>query len=144
VLALVFDDQGNLYAGGGFDEAGGIEAHHVAMWNGQTWSALGEGTEWPVKALVFREDGALCAAEVFAYIVGDLYAYDSRISCWDGEHWSTLVGDFDGEVDALAFIGNTLYAGGQFKNVGVMPSTNIAAWTDGPPTYPLYMPLMRK
>ncbi len=61
VWALIFDDQGNLYAGGGFNEAGGVEAHNVAMWDGQTWSAVGAGTEWPVRALAFTEDGTLCA-----------------------------------------------------------------------------------
>ncbi len=114
------------------------------MWDGQKWSAVGEDAEWPVHALTLTEDDTLCAGEVFEYLVGDIYAWDSRISCWDDEHWSTLEGEFDGRVDAMAMIGDILYVGGQFKNAGGMPSTNIAAWTAGPPNYPLYLPLMRK
>jgi hypothetical protein len=34
---------GLLYAAGDFDRAGGVEAHHVAKWNGSAWSALGGG-----------------------------------------------------------------------------------------------------
>lgn len=141
---VVFDAQGNLYAGGGFEEAGGVEAKHVTMWDGQTWPAVGEGTEWPVRALAFAGDGTLYAAEVFEYIDGDVYAYVSRIKRWDGDHWSTLEGEFDGEVNALAMVGDALYVGGGFKSVGGVSSTGIAAWREGPPTYPVYMPLIHR
>jgi len=43
VLALVCDNPGNLYAGGVFTIAGGINATNVAEWNGSVWSPLGTG-----------------------------------------------------------------------------------------------------
>ena len=41
VSALALDGAGNLYAGGGFLNAGGVWVGHIAKWNGSTWSALG-------------------------------------------------------------------------------------------------------
>ena len=36
---------GDVYVGGYFFEAGGIEAHHVARWDGAAWYPLGSGTD---------------------------------------------------------------------------------------------------
>ena len=33
----------DLYAAGGFTNAGGVEANRIAKWNGSSWSALGSG-----------------------------------------------------------------------------------------------------
>src|SRR3989442_6025759 len=41
----------NLYAGGGFTNAGGVSANHISKWNGSAWSALGLGMDNPVNAL---------------------------------------------------------------------------------------------
>ncbi len=34
----------DLYAGGGFELAGGVPAYGIAKWDGSNWSALGQGT----------------------------------------------------------------------------------------------------
>src|SRR6185369_16906804 len=49
----VFDDGGGpaLYAGGGFQTAGGVAANNVARWDGTTWSSVGTGTDGRVDAL---------------------------------------------------------------------------------------------
>lgn len=36
VYALASDGQGNVYAGGGFFNAGGVAANKIARWNGGT------------------------------------------------------------------------------------------------------------
>ena len=41
VEALVFDQDGELYAVGFFTEAGGLLAHLIARWDGEIWHALG-------------------------------------------------------------------------------------------------------
>src|SRR5947207_1090037 len=56
VVALAVFDDGTppgpaLYAGGTFDSAGGAPASSIARWNGQAWSALGQGTVGAVRAL---------------------------------------------------------------------------------------------
>jgi hypothetical protein len=46
VGALTNDGSGNLYVGGDFTTAGGINPiNHIAKWNGFTWSALVSGGE---------------------------------------------------------------------------------------------------
>ncbi|HUV26086.1 MAG TPA: hypothetical protein VMW34_01855, partial [Anaerolineales bacterium] len=40
---MVFDSNGNLYAGGRFSSAGGLPANNIAKWNGSTWSTLATG-----------------------------------------------------------------------------------------------------
>ena len=43
VSALAMDDTGNLYAGGGFTEAGGVAANSIARWDGTSWHPFGSG-----------------------------------------------------------------------------------------------------
>ena len=43
VLALAVSANGDLYAGGQFNMAGGVSASRIAKWNGSAWSALGSG-----------------------------------------------------------------------------------------------------
>jgi hypothetical protein len=55
-----------LYAGGGFTDAGGIFAAHVARWNGSAWSALSSGTDERVWALTVFQDGTNNAPDLYA------------------------------------------------------------------------------
>src|SRR5205823_10219382 len=41
----------NLYAGGGFTQAGGLTAHCIARWNGSSWSLPGSGMIYGVGTL---------------------------------------------------------------------------------------------
>src|SRR5205814_2242848 len=50
VAALVVSGD-NLYAGGGFTNAGGTAATNIAKWNGSSWSTLGSGMNGYVQAL---------------------------------------------------------------------------------------------
>jgi hypothetical protein len=36
---------GKLYVGGAFDSAGGKPAMNIAVWDGNSWSAVGEGLQ---------------------------------------------------------------------------------------------------
>ena len=46
VKALAFDDQGRLYAGGSFTNAGGdANADYIAVWKGNAWQSLGGGVD---------------------------------------------------------------------------------------------------
>ncbi|MBK6679912.1 MAG: hypothetical protein IPG53_07720 [Ignavibacteriales bacterium] len=44
-------DGSNLYAGGQFTSAGGVNASNIAKWNGTSWSALGDGLNQQVLSL---------------------------------------------------------------------------------------------
>lgn len=76
-------DGPSLHAAGSFTVAGGIEAKHIASWNGSAWSAVGAGTDDVVRALAVFDDGegsppSLCAGGDF--IVSP--AGDSYLARW--------------------------------------------------------------
>jgi len=145
VYALtVFNDGGGeaLYAAGHFDFAGGMEANHIAKWDGSSWAALGSGMEYlnevnaRVNALTVFDDGngaALYAGGVFV-AAGGVPAND--IAKWDGSNWSAVgsgVGSssVDGVLALTTFddgAGMALYAGGSFGIAGGMVSVGIAKW----------------
>ena len=71
VQALAFGQDGSLYAGGRFDNAGGIQAHHIARWDKATssWHSLSSGMASDsganVAALALVADGSLYAGGRF-------------------------------------------------------------------------------
>jgi hypothetical protein len=126
VRALAAFDDGSgpaLYAGGGFETAGGVTVNNIARWNGSEWSALsgpsGTGVSDWVSALTVFDDGsgpALYAGGWFE-IAGGVTV--NNIARWNGSEWSDLNGGVHGHVAALATfdhgLGPTLY-------------TNLATW----------------
>lgn len=128
VNALVIDTTGNLYAGGGFSMAGGIEVQNIAKWDGVSWSSLGSGiggipgNSSTVNTLAFDENGNLYAGGNFKY--ADSIIVNS-IARWDGSKWDSLgsgvkisnnlIDERTGEIRALECNGKgMLYAGGEF------------------------------
>ncbi|HEX9092268.1 MAG TPA: hypothetical protein VF831_12305, partial [Anaerolineales bacterium] len=134
VRALAVDNQGNLYAGGDFNFAGGVAANYIARWDGMTWSALGGGMDGQVTTLVIDPRGNLYAAGWFTR-AGDVEAHG--IARWDGASWSAL-GSGGNWVEAMA-IGQdgNLYAAGMFSTPpDSYTSAYIARW-DGSSWSPL-------
>jgi len=126
VRALAVDNQGNLYAGGDFNIAGGVAANYIARWDGSAWSALGRGMDDQVTRLVVDPQGNLYAAGWFTR-AGDVAA--SGIARWDGTSWSALGGE--GNMVESITIGQdgNLYAAGMFSLPSdVYTSAYIARW----------------
>ena len=124
----VFDDGSGpaLYVGGRFTEAGGVPALNVARWDGEQWSAMGDGlTGYEVRALAIYDDGSGPALYAGGYI--DI----GGVARWDGSSWSN-VGGWVGYIDAMAVFddgtGPALYAGGQMSVAGGSPGDGIARW----------------
>lgn len=137
--ALAVDANDNLYVGGMFEKAGGIDARNVAKWDGQSWSAMGAGLDSRVGCLTFGPDGVLYAGGVFAE------GHVRRVARWDGAAWQPMAAGFtSGEVKAFAFDdeGN-VYAGGTFQfisdpNLGInFTRANYVARWDGSVWTPL-------
>lgn len=129
---------GDLYAGGNFvDVSNGAtaiwEADYIAKWDGIAWSALGGG------ALDGSLNNGVEAVAILGpnvYVggwfsdvnnAGTVLTEADAIAAWDGTNWSalgddggtgsSLGGPVDVGVEALAILGNDLYAGGRFWNV---------------------------
>jgi hypothetical protein len=53
----------DLYVYGTFDSAGSIAAHTVAKWDGTSWSAVGNGTDYYIGELVADRHGGIYASQ---------------------------------------------------------------------------------
>jgi hypothetical protein len=112
VVALASDGS-DLYVAGGFIVAGGVNAKHVARWDGVAWHALGSGIDDTVQSLLFAGN-RLYAGTESEPLSGPFFG----VTSWDGMSW-TPVGEPFGSVDqngdrvcALGALGSDLYAGG--------------------------------
>jgi trimeric autotransporter adhesin len=139
----VFDDGAGpaIYAGGGFQAAGGRLAFGVARWDGESWSAAGAGfRDGTVYSLAVFDDGsgtALYAGGSFETSGGQTVR---GIAKWNGSSWTEVGGGIVGgaskpAVRALCVFddgsGPALYAGGTFGGVGGVPDTSFIARWDG-------------
>ncbi len=134
-----------LYIGGEFVSIDGVPANNVAQWDGNTWSALGQGIgrlDWESKFSAEGEvnalalDGATLYAGGDFVIAGDVTA--NAVARWDGNTWSALDGGVtridgngspeSGIVKALAVADGTLYTGGWFTKAGAIAANHVAAW----------------
>ena len=78
---------------------------NIAKWDGNSWKALGNGTDEGVKAIAIDRFGNICVNN------------SSGIVKWDGNSWSSIGNLKIRSLDAMVFdrMGN-LYAGGEFKD----------------------------
>jgi hypothetical protein len=101
---------GEVVAGGGFTNAGGVDANGIARWDGSNWLPLGSGMNNPVSALT-DYDGELIAGGGFTNAGG---VNANRIGRWDGSNWRPMGGGMNNPVYALAVYNGELIAGGSF------------------------------
>ena len=119
---------GNLYAGGAFDSAGGVAVQNLAEWNGISWSDFGNGANNDINVL-YPYNNDLYVGGYFTS-VGSTFA--NGIAQWDGSSWSELgTGMTVGLSPAVANIytyNSNLYAGGAFTDASGNTVNNIAEW----------------
>jgi len=144
VEALAFAPNGDLYVGGAFSSANGVAGtSRIARWDGTQWSALSGGIapkigataqdSW-VEDLAFDAQGNLYVAGRFTSVQQGIAAVSAdSVARWDGTRW-TAVGTppafSSAIVRALGFdSAGTLYAGGDFDQLGGTNAANIARWT---------------
>lgn len=82
VAALAVANNGDLYVGGDFNQAGGAAANRVAKWNGAAWSPLGTGLDNTVYALTVGTGGKVYAGGAFT-AVGDGSKVSVRFGIYD-------------------------------------------------------------
>jgi hypothetical protein len=78
VMALIFDQNGNLYAGGDFP-------NFVRRWDGTNWVAVGSGFNNRVYALAVGPDNGLYAA-------GRFTTPQVALAKWNGSSWAQVAG----------------------------------------------------
>lgn len=124
---------GHLYIGGSFTRAGSTLVSNVAVWDGNSWSALGGGITGRVGTLAINGDNL--------YVGGTFTKAGSttvsNIAAWSitANTWSALTSGVDGNVRAIAGTGNDVYVGGTFANAGGIKARNIAKWNDASRTW---------
>jgi hypothetical protein len=87
VFALAVDANGSLCVGGEFESVSGIPASNIACWDGNTWHALGNGTNERVFGLAFDSSGDLYAVGYFTEVGHQPVDHVAR---WDGQRWHAL------------------------------------------------------
>jgi hypothetical protein len=80
IFSLSTAANGDLIAAGEFAMAGGTLALHVARWNGQNWSAIGNTLLAPVAKVAALDNGDLIAT-------GSFFGLIAR---WDGSSWQNV------------------------------------------------------
>jgi len=122
-----------VFAGGFFTDAGGVNVSCLARWDGLDWADVGGGVDDhdylpQVTALAVRGDDL--------YVGGGFRTAGNvgvaNIARWDGQ-WSELgngLGRFFGDlpVTALEVNVNDLFVGGRFISAGEGSATNLACW----------------
>lgn len=162
-VAAIAASGSDIYAGGFFDEArtsagNMVHATNIARWNGNSWAALGDGSDANNNGLggifdvffTINGVGAIAAAANGSIYVGGGFqeartsgankVAANNIARWDGSAWSAL-GDGSlvdnngvaGSVYALAVSGNEVYVGGRFYAVknsaaSIVNASNVARW----------------
>ena len=139
IFAMTTFDDGQgpaLYVGGYLESAGSMPANHIARWDGQEWSALGEGVNDVVRAMVVYDDGsgpALYVGGNFTTAGGQPANY---IAKWDGSRWHPVgAGAINGLNNQVMVLhvhsdvnGTLLYAGGWFTMAGGQQANRIIGW----------------
>jgi hypothetical protein len=124
-----------LLVGGMFERIGGVDAAHVARWDGVTWAGVGGGTDGAV-CIVMTTAGGFYVGGSFQHAGGGAVPAAS-VARWtdsgEGGFWQALGAGIGGDgsttmVYALAEYDGTLLAGGEYTWAGTGPAASIAAW----------------
>ena len=125
VASVIITGTRKLWVGGEFSQAGDVPAQNVAIWNGQRWSAPGEGLSEVVTQLV-----ATPAEEIYALVRAD--EGQSPLRFWNGTKWSSVGAIADGAINAIDVAADgTLYAGGTFTTIAGVSAPGIASRAPG-------------
>jgi hypothetical protein len=103
---IAFASNGDVYACGFFDEAGGVAVNNIARWDGSDWHALGSGIDngWNCSLSINGSD---------VYVGGEYIASaggqsTDRVARWDGSSWHTY-SDISRSEGVNGYVSTVLY-----------------------------------
>jgi len=127
---VMMEFNNNLYVGGGFGTAGGIDALGIAKWNGAIWDSVGSGVTGGIVESFAVYNGELYVGGGFSSAGG--LPNTGLIAKWDGTMWSEVGGGAVEaavlSINALAVYKGELYAGGKYTSIGGIGVNHIARW----------------
>jgi hypothetical protein len=129
VWELVLGGDGDLYVGGTFTGAGGVESENVIRWDGEMWHPLNTGVQRdkysPRVSSIAWTDSSL-------YVGGEFERAGSvavrNIGRWDGVSWHPLEEGVNGGVLAMHSYGKSLFVGGQFVWATDVLANGLVRW----------------
>ena len=122
VYAVTTRPNGEVFAGGFFNNVGSTPILGLARWNGSSWSQVGSGVSGSVNALLTMPNGDVIVGGPFSMAGG---IQTGSIARWDGSSWFALGTGISGHILSLALLPNgDLIAGGEFTS----PANNVARW----------------
>lgn len=138
--SIVFDDGSGpaLYIGGYFGPTPELDALSVARWDGNEWSALGQGLRqrgYGVTAFEVYDDGGgpqLYAAGGFTITRLGLNSPRLGIARWTGTQWEPVGGDHVIDLDAIVAFddgaGPSLFVTGNHREAPGQPFRCAGRW----------------
>lgn len=115
--------EGDLFAGGFFEDLLPNGADHVARWDGTAWQKVGTELSEPVRTLAATDDALYALA-------------GGRLHRWDGTSWAQLGevslehGRGDGWIRSMTVEGSRVFVAGDFQWLGDLPVSGSAVWDE--------------
>jgi hypothetical protein len=116
VKKVFVSSAGDLYAAGTFATMDNITVNQIAKWDGNSWSAIGEGISLGVPQAIAEDS------------LGNIYFGAQNLFKWDGTNLSTVL-TTNFSITDMAFDSNeNLYFVGGFSSAGGVTCNNIGKW----------------
>lgn len=132
VVAL--DNSGNVYVGGNFTKAGSVDkANHISVWNGETWTNIGDGLNGPVSSI------NVIGGDVYVggtFTLAGAAPSSQNLVKWNGKKWESIGDGLPGLVTDVELYDGSIYVSGWFSNAGNNGASFVARW-DGKQWQPL-------
>ncbi len=133
VHAIAYINDRDIYVGGTFSLAGTTPVKNIAHWNGNTWEALGTGTDSTVLSLGIFGNSLYVGGNFHTAggVPSDFIAiYNTKTGQWEPFTAGSGTGA-NGGVSTIYSDGNTLYIGGGFTQIGSITAKKIAQLQNG-------------
>ena len=103
----LFVQDGVLYAAGRFESIAGVPARSIARWDGQEWTAVGDGYQGEIFEVAAYQDGIAVAG------LCDQSPPCANVMTWDGAEWD-VIPDAPRYVTTMVAHRDILFVGGFF------------------------------